>query len=74
MSHAESATQLKRGLPVSLSMLARKSLDVLSLSFVGRLGPVAMAGASLAQSMVSVFALSIFVGMSSATVTLTSQV
>lgn len=66
--------QLSRGLPISISMLARRSLDVISLSFIGKLGGAApLAAASLAVSTVSVFALSVFVGLSSATVTLTSQ-
>ena len=76
MSHdamSEVRCQLARGLPVSLSMLCRRILDIFSLSFVGQLGLAAMAGASLATSMFNVFALSIFVGMSSATTTLTSQ-
>ena len=70
---AELFKQLRRGVPVSIAALCRRSIDALSLSFVGRLGADAMAGASLASSMMSVFALSIFVGLSSATVTFTSQ-
>lgn len=71
---AEVAAQLARGLPVSCSSLARASLDVISIARIGALGSAAdMAAAALANSVVRVFALSVFVGLSSATVTLASQ-
>lgn len=72
---AELRLQLLRGMPVSMMMLARRSLDVISLTFIGQHLHEAppMAAAALAISTTSVFALSVFVGLSSATVTLTSQ-
>ena len=69
----EVATQLKLGLPQSLSALARRALDIITLTFVGRLGPDAMAAAALATSTNNVIAFSVFVGLSTATMTLTSQ-
>ena len=69
----ELALQLKIGLPISLASLSRRALDVLTIAAIGRLGPADMAAASLATSTTSILALSVFVGLSSATVTLTSQ-
>ena len=69
----EVATQLKLGLPQSLSALARRALDIITLTFVGRVGPDAMAAAALATSTNNVIAFSVFVGLSTATMTLTSQ-
>ena len=60
-------------LPQSLSALARRALDIITLTFVGRLGPDAMAAAALATSTNNVIAFSVFVGLSTATMTLTSQ-
>jgi MATE family multidrug resistance protein len=70
----ELKVQLLLGLPQSCSSLARRCTDAFTLSFVGALGdPVKMAAAGLANSTNAIFSLSVFVGLSSATVTLTSQ-
>lgn len=66
--------QLKLGLPQSFSALVRRLIDASTLGFVGSLGDATqLAAAGLASSTTNILALSVFVGMSSATVTLTSQ-
>ena len=72
-THAEVRAQLRLGVPVAFSAVLRRSMAVWTLGFVGRLGPTAMAAAALANSTTNTFALSIMVGLSSASVTLVSQ-
>ena len=69
----EFLAQLHRGVPVSLSALLRRCLDVMSVAVIGRLGSTAMAAGALATSTTNAVALSVFVGLSSATTTLVSQ-
>ena len=69
----EVIAQLLRGVPVSLSSLGRRCLDVMSVAVVGHLGSSSMAAAAVASSTTNTIALSVFVGLSSATTTLVSQ-
>ena len=69
----EVKAQLLRGVPVSLSSLGRRCLDVMSVAVVGHLGSSSMAAAAVASSTTNTIALSVFVGLSSATTTLVSQ-
>ena len=69
----ELIVQLRRTIPVSLSHLMRRSLDVMSVAVLGHIGKDVLAAGALAQSTVNTVALSVLVGLSSATVTLTSQ-
>ena len=69
----ELIVQLRRTIPVSLSHLMRRSLDVMSVAVLGHIGKDVLAAGALAQSTVNTAALSVLVGLSSATVTLTSQ-
>ena len=70
---AEVKAQLRIGVPVAFSAVLRRSMTVWTVGFVGQLGPKAMAAAALANSTTNTFALSIMVGLSSASVTLVSQ-
>ena len=70
---AEVKAQLRIGVPVAFSAVLRRSMTVWTIGFVGQLGPKAMAAAALANSTTNTFALSIMVGLSSASVTLVSQ-
>lgn len=70
---AEVRAQLKISVPVAFSAVLRRSMVIWTVGFVGRLGPSAMAAAALANSATNTFALSIMVGLSSASVTLVSQ-
>ena len=70
---AEVKAQLRIGVPVAFSAVLRRSMTVWTVAFVGQLGPKAMAAAALANSTTNTFALSIMVGLSSASVTLVSQ-
>ena len=70
---SEVKAQLRIGVPVAFSAVLRRSMAVWTVGFVGRLGPTAMAAAALANSTTNTFALSIMVGLSSASVTLVSQ-
>ena len=73
LTSEELAAQLHRGLPVSLSSLLRRVLDIFSVIVVGHLGKEAMAASALASSTTNTVALSVFVGLSSGTITLVSQ-
>ena len=70
---AEVRAQLKISVPVAFSAVLRRSMVIWTVAFVGRLGASAMAAAALANSATNTFALSIMVGLSSASVTLVSQ-
>ena len=70
---AEVKAQLRIGVPVAFSAVLRRSMTVWTVGFVGQLGSKAMAAAALANSTTNTFALSIMVGLSSASVTLVSQ-
>ena len=70
---AELAAQLRLGIPVAVGSVLRRSMVVWTVAFVGRLGPAAMAASALAVSATNTFALSVMVGLSSASVTLVSQ-
>ena len=69
----EVRAQLCIGLPVAFSAVLRRTMTVVTVAFVGRLGKQALAAAALAQSATNTVALSVFVGLSSASVTLVSQ-
>ena len=70
---AEAKDQLRIGVPVAFSAVIRRSMVVVTVAVVGRLGPDAMAAAALAVSATNTFALSVMVGLSSASTTLVSQ-
>eukprot|EP00315_Gephyrocapsa_oceanica_P039106 CAMPEP_0185430076 /NCGR_PEP_ID=MMETSP1365-20130426/17188_1 /TAXON_ID=38817 /ORGANISM="Gephyrocapsa oceanica, Strain RCC1303" /LENGTH=537 /DNA_ID=CAMNT_0028034333 /DNA_START=54 /DNA_END=1668 /DNA_ORIENTATION=+ len=69
----EVRAQLCISLPVAFSAVLRRTMTVVTVAFVGRLGKQALAAAALAQSTTNTVALSVFVGLSSASVTLVSQ-
>ena len=70
---AEAKDQLRIGVPVAFSAVLRRSMVVVTVAIVGRLGPDAMAASALAVSATNTFALSVMVGLSSASTTLVSQ-
>jgi MATE family multidrug resistance protein len=69
----EAMTQLSLALPVSLSMVCNRVMSLTSVSFVGHLGPLPLAGAALATTLGNVTGNSIMVGMAGAVSTLGGQ-
>jgi len=65
--------QLRTSIPALVGMILYKIPWLLSLGFVGRIGPMELAAAALASALCDVTGMSLSVGLSSAITTLTGQ-